>query len=226
MDFNKSYTTLKQHEERLRRGEAPPLKGHTFRRVDYPIRRPPQSGFGDAEVLAIERLGAMRRLRGYLESGSEDRKESATRELRNILREDPTFAYAELLAARHSIWEAEANVLPSFGAAFESALATEDRGKLEKLAIRQPRLEALILVAQAVLGDIKAEQKVEFWLRAPAAADSEPAIIGLHSALRPLLRVIEGGRSIKDAIAETRETVINVLHDANEASLGEILLAA
>ena len=76
-------------------------------------------------------------------------------------------------------------MLPPFAAAFEDALVTEDREKLEKLASRQPRLEALILVAQALLGDSKAQQKVELWLREIQPVDQELAISGLHSALRP-----------------------------------------
>lgn len=66
----------------------------------------------------------------------------------------------------------------------------------------------------------------ELWLRASQVTDKEPAIAGLHSSLRPMLRVIEGGRSIKDAFSEARETIISALHDANEAALGETLLAA
>jgi hypothetical protein len=168
----------------------------------------------------------VRRLRFQLELGPQNERESALRDLRQILREDPTFAYAELLAAHHRIWEAQAEVLPSFAVAFEDALATEDREKLEKLALRQPRLEALILFARAVLGDTEAKQKFELWLRASQITDKEPAIAGLHSALRPMLRVIEGGRSIDDAFSEGHGIVIRALHDANEAVLGEALLAA
>jgi hypothetical protein len=116
--------------------------------------------------------------------------------------------------------------LPSFAAAFEDALATEDRENLERLARRQPRLEALILVAQALLGDAEAQRKTELWLREPQIADKEPAIAGLHSDLRRVLRVIEGGRSLKDAFTEAHKIVLSALHDANEAALGETLLAA
>ena len=227
LEFDASYPVLKQYEQRLSRGEKLPLKSQAFRqandraRVESPTATPPDSEFAE-----VARLGAMRRLRFELEFAPEGERERALRELRRILREDPTFAYVELLAARHRIWEANANVLPSFAAAFEYALVTEDREKLEKLAMRQPKLEALILVARALLGDTEAERKVELWLRASEVTDMEPAIAGLHSALHPMLRVIEGGRSIKDAFSETRETVISALHDANEATLGEMLLAA
>ena len=174
----------------------------------------------------MARLGALRQLRFKLETQSGNERETAIQELQRIFHDDPTFAYAELLAARHRIWKAEADVLPSFAAGFEDALATEDREKLEKLAIRQPRLEALILVARAVFGDGEAAQKVDLWLREPRETNKEPVIAGLHSALRPVLRVIEGGRSINDAFGKMRETIISALHDANEAIHGEALLAA
>jgi hypothetical protein len=180
----------------------------------------------DPEFAEVARLGAMRRLRSQLEFGLENERDVAIRELQRILREDPTFAYAELLAARYRIWEANGNDLPSFAAAFEDALATEDREKLEKLRARQPRLEALILVARAVLGDNEAVKEVELWLSAPQRSEEEPAITGLYSGLRPILKVIEGGLSTKDAIATMRERIIGALHDANEAILGETLLAA
>ena len=54
----------------------------------------------------------------------------------------------------------------------------------------------------------------------------EPAIAGLHAALRPVLRVIEGSRSLNEAFVEARETVVRALYDANEAALGETMLAA
>ena len=121
----------------------------------------------DSNFTEIARLGNMRRLQFSLEFGSENERKNALEALRETLREDPTFAYAELLAARHRIWEASADVLPSFAAAFEDALLTEDREKLKKLEMRQPRLEALILVARALYGDTQAEQKVGLWLSEP-----------------------------------------------------------
>lgn len=218
---------LTNFEESLRRGRKLPLKSEAFRRTKE--RPHVQSDFAkvaDSEMTELTRLGVMRRLRFQLEFAHEAERETALDKLKKILREDPTFAYAELLAARHHIWETKTDVLPSFAAAFEDALADEDRDKLEQLAVRQPRLEALILVAQALLGDAEAQRKVELWLRDREIAEKEPAITGLHSALRPVLHVIEGGRSLKGAFVEERETVVSALHDANEAALGEILLAA
>jgi tetratricopeptide (TPR) repeat protein len=227
LEFDPFYPVLKRFEQRLSRGEKLPLNSQAFSRASSGARIGTRTAFtSDLEFADVARLGTMRRLRFQLEFAPETEQESALQELRKILREDPTFAYAELLAARHRIWEAEADVLPSFAAAFEDALATEDREKLKKLVIRQPRLEALILVARAVFGDTEAQQKVELWLGASQVTDQEPAIAGLHSALHPVLRMIEGGRSLKAAFVETRDMVISALHDANEATLGEALLAA
>jgi tetratricopeptide (TPR) repeat protein len=218
---------LKQYQERLRRGEKLPLTSQAFQIAG----QRPQLYTGiaaamDSELAEAVRFGAMRRLRFQLEFAPENEQQKALEELKRILREDPTFAYAELLAARHRIWESRADVLPSVAAAFEDALATEDHDKLERLAARQPRLEALILVARASFGDAEAQRKVELWLRDTGIADEDPAITGLHSALRPVLHAIEGGRSPKEAFIELRDNVITALHDANEATLGELLLAA
>ena len=227
LDFDPANPVLKRYEQRLSRGEKLPLESQAFQTLG---KRPQiQTGIAvtlDSELADAVRLGAMRQLRFQLEFAPGDEQQKALEELKQILHEDPTFAYAELLAARHRIWEAQADVLPSFAAAFEDALETEDREKLQRLAARQPRLEALILVAQALFGDAGAQRKVELWLRDTQIADEEPAITGLHSALRPVLRVIEGGRSLKEALAEARDTVVSALHDANEAALGELLLAA
>jgi tetratricopeptide (TPR) repeat protein len=207
---------LNQFAQRLKQGEKLPLKSQAFRTVGKGAQtKDVIAAVSDADLAEVLRIGTMRQLRFRLEFARGDEHQRAVKELQKILREDPTFAYAELLAARHRVWEAKAVVLPSFAAAFEDALATEDRENLERLARRQPRLEALILVAQALLGDAEAQ-----------IADKEPAIAGLHSDLRRVLRVIEGGRSLKDAFTEAHKIVLSALHDANEAALGETLLAA
>jgi tetratricopeptide (TPR) repeat protein len=191
---------LNQFAQRLKQGEKLPLKSQAFRTVGKGAQtKDVIAAVSDADLAEVLRIGTMRQLRFRLEFARGDEHQRAVKELQKILREDPTFAYAELLAARHRVWEAKAVVLPSFAAAFEDALATEDRENLERLARRQPRLEALILVAQALLGDAEAQRKTELWLREPQIADKEPAIAGLHSDLRRVLRVIEGGRSLKDA---------------------------
>jgi tetratricopeptide (TPR) repeat protein len=227
LEIDPTNPVLRDFKNRLLQGEKLRLKSQTFRTAAKRDQRQIDiSAASHSELPEVARLGTMRRLRFQLESAPKDERGKLLKELQQILREDPTFAYAELLAARHRIWQANADVLPSFAAAFEDALVTEDREKLEQLAARQPRLEALILVAQALLGDAEAQRKVELWLRKPQIAEEEPAITDLHAALRPVLRVIEGGRSLNDALIQARERVVSALHDANEAALGEMLLAA
>ncbi|NVO13488.1 MAG: tetratricopeptide repeat protein [Rhodoplanes sp.] len=218
---------LKRHKQDLSKGKSLPLKSQAFREPEH---REAAGRFlapaSDPELAEVARLGTIRRLRFELESVPVEDRKSALDELAQILREDPTFAYAELLAARHRIWEAEPGTLPPFAAAFEDALAAEDRERLEKLAARQPKLRALILVAQTLLGDAAAAQEIERWLGDSEAADLEPAIAGLRSALRPALRLVEDGRSLTDVFSEIRPVVVRALHDSNEATLGDALLAA
>ena len=152
-------------------------------------------------------------------------RQAARTEIERWLKEDPTFAYAELLAARQRIWSTETSTLPLIAVAFEDALAAGDRQRLERLAERMSRLEALIIVACAVLGDVEAANEVEQWLRAAPERDEEPAVATLRTLMRPVLRVIEGGKSAAQAIAEKRAGIVHALHDANEATLGDALLA-
>jgi len=213
-------------QQRLDHDEPLPLKTAA---LDEPLPSPPAAHeFQPDPVLeGILRSGNVRRLRFRLESPTDKASEAAAlAELRQILQEDPTFAYAEILAARHGAWDGESSTLPSFAAAFEEALRAEDRAKLEQLAQLQPRLQALILVARAVLGDADAALEVEAWLRAEPVTGEAPAVSTLRAGLRPILRVIEGGLSPREAFASHRETVVTTLHDANEASLDEDTLLA
>ncbi|HUB63632.1 MAG TPA: hypothetical protein VL996_04175 [Methylocella sp.] len=172
------------------------------------------------------RFGEVRRLRFLMDSDLPKIKADATESLQRFLRDNPTFAYAELLAARHRIWEAESNTLPPVAVAFENALATEDREKLEELAKREKRLEALRLVARAILGDAEAAQLVESRLRHPLASDDDRCVAVLRSGLGPILKLIEVGDRTNDVFIEKRAVAIRALHDANEAMLGDILFAA
>ncbi len=75
----------------------------------------------------------MRRLRFRLKAVPDPAAASdALAELRQLFDEDPTFAYAELLAVRQGIWHTESTAVPSFAAAFEEALREEDRAKLKR----------------------------------------------------------------------------------------------
>src|SRR5260370_41066038 len=169
----------------------------------------------------------MRRLRFRLESPTDKASDAAaSAELQQIWRENATFAYAEILAARHGALDSERGSLPSFAAAFEEALRAEDRAKLEQLVQFRPRLAALILVARAVLGDAAAALEVEEWLRREPPTGEPPAVNVLRAGLRPILQSIKGGLSPGEAFVSLQQTVVTTLHDANEASLDEDMLLA
>jgi tetratricopeptide (TPR) repeat protein len=210
--------------DRLEHGHPLPLKSGAFEPLPVlPVRS--LEAETDWQADGAMRRGRIRRLRFNLETGADDAaRTDALDELNQILREDPTFAYAELLATRQGVWQAESHGLPSFASGFEDALRTEDREGLERLAELQPRLKALILVGRAVLGDEAAAKEIEAWLQVEHVAD-EPAIRVLQTGLKPVLALIEGGLSAFEAFASRRQEVMAVLHDANEASLDSILIA-
>lgn len=220
-------SSLERQKLSLIKGASISLKSGAFRTLAPrgSERSLPAPTF-DPELTGVMRLGSVRRLRFSLEVASAQQPASALDELRQILSEDPTFAYAELLAARHRLWEADASTLPPFAAAFEAALAAEDRVTLEALATRQPKLEALMLVAKALIGDAAAAEEVAQWLRRSEPALEEPAIAGLRNALGSVLRLIDGGHSPQDAFSEMRERALRAVRDANEAALGDMFLAA
>jgi len=166
----------------------------------------------------VERRGRLRRLRFAAEQGE---RQAALAEIEQVLAEEPGFAYAALLAARQRAWDDAGEHLPGFAVAFEAALAAGDRAKLEALAERFPRLEALTWVARAVLGDAEAAERVSHWLGRDEYEDK--AVRGLKERLRPLLRVIDGGA---DAFVTKRPAIEQRLRDANEATLDDYLAAA
>lgn len=222
-----SNLVLLAFQKLLATGEPLPLKSKAFLGDAPPAEPPAATGpLWEPELEEVMRRGAMRRLRFRLEGADAGARANAIEDLRRALNQDPTFAYAELLAARHRIWEQDSESLPVFATAFEQALAAEDRQKLEELALGKPRLEALTLVARAVLGDAEAAELVEAWLRTQPAPHEEVAVKTLREGLRPVLAVIKNGRSVAAAFLEHRETVTATLHDSNETVVGNPLLAA
>jgi hypothetical protein len=220
-----SSTALHEYERILAAGR--PL---SLRPVSHDIEPPPaslpQSVSSDDSTLAdASRNGRVRRLRFRTEYLDTAVRDAALADIMTILRDDPTFAYAELLAARHGLWQAEANTLPSFAAAFEQALAEGDRARLEELAKRQPRLEALTLLARAVLGDEQAAWLVDGFLRAEPASEEARSVMVLRQGLQPYLAEPDQ-ESIREWLTRHRDTALRVLHDANEAGLADRLLAA
>jgi tetratricopeptide (TPR) repeat protein len=169
----------------------------------------------------VERRGRLRRLRFAAEQGE---RQAAIDEIKQVLAEEPGFAYAALLAARQQEWDEADDHLPGFAVAFEAALAAGDQARLEKLAERFPRLQALTWVARAVLGDSEAAALVQIWL--DRADTEDKAVRGLREGLRPLLRLIKGGADASAVFAAHRAAIEHRLHDASEVTLDDYLAAA
>lgn len=220
-------TSVRHFEALLDAGRKLRLTSRAFSAQAPAATSVPHAAAPDDPFLASAIVqGRARRLRFQLDSAHEELRAAAHAEVEGWLKEDHSFAYAELLAARQRIWREEGDGLPPVAVAFEAALASEDRRRLDALAKRMPRLGALIFVARAVLGDEEAASWVEGWLRKGPERSEEPAVTALRALMRPVLHVIEGGKSAAVAIAECRVDVVHALHDANEATLGDALLAA
>jgi hypothetical protein len=174
----------------------------------------------DPALESAIRFGRLRRLRASSDSADTAAREKALAEIRAIFDEDPTFAYAELLGARHKLWRAEAQTMPVFAVAFEQALVDEDRAWLDELAKKHDRLEALIVVARALLGDGPAAWLVQAMLNdEPAKNEARPVTI-LRNRLRPLFAAATG-MDAPQIFVVYRGAILQRLYDANEAGLGD-----
>lgn len=175
----------------------------------------------DEMMVELGRSGHLRQLRQRLQNDA-----SAVEELRKILNTNPSFAYAQILAARHNLWHASEQALPPVAAAFEEALASEDIERLTALAEQMPRLESLILLARAILGDAVAALEIDGRLRSPSAADDARAIEILQSRFQPVFELIDGGREPAEAVTEYADRLRIAIYDTNEAvSAPELLVA-
>jgi hypothetical protein len=176
----------------------------------------------DATVVGLREFESARALGDRLMSGHDD---AAIAEVRELLAEEPDFAYAQLLAVRAGIWAAEEAELASVPAAFERALGDEDAQTLASLAKRAPKLEALTLVARALFGDVDAQDRIADWLAESATDEPVPV-----ADMRPRLRVILGGATNADDVAtglsSQRDKVLTILRRVNEALIDSDLIAA
>jgi len=161
----------------------------------------------------LSRLGRTRRLRSRLELDDGTQRSAALQELRDLLKEDPTFAYAQLLAVRQGIWVRNAEALPTFAAAFEMALQEEDKVSLERLAEQFPRFEALTLVARALFGDASSASRVAAILGTPKPWSIESV---LRERIGSRFTVIEGGWAIAASEPQERQHILEALQDTNE----------
>lgn len=175
----------------------------------------------DNVIMAIERTGRLRSLRQRLSTD-----DSAVEELKGILGSDPNFAYAQILAARQKIWHASEHGLPSMAASFEEALAYEDLERLQALTEQLPRLESVILLARAILGDTVAASEVASRLLGSSTGEDAQAVLLLRPRFQPVLRLIEGGLEPSEAVAKCADQLRTAIFDTNEAlSVPELMVA-
>jgi len=175
----------------------------------------------DSIALALEHSAKLRRLRPRLQD-----HDSAMEELQQILNSDPNLAYAQILAARHKLWHASEQALPPVAAAFEEALAAADLETLKALTARMPRLESLVLLARAILGDIDAANEVAERLRDDGESKDDQAAEILRERFRPVFQLIDGGLDAVVAIAKSAHKLRIAIYDTNEALSAPELIAA
>jgi hypothetical protein len=203
-------------------GELPRLVA--IRYLKHPITPPAEAGLeiGGGIILHLQDLASARALGDRLMSGPDD---AAVAEVRQLLAEEPDFAYAHLLAVRAGIWAGENVELATVAAAFERALGDEDAHMLIRLAERAPKLEALTQVARALFGDVEAQNRIADWLSEPTTGDPDPV-----EAMRPRLRVILSGATGADAVIaglmSQRDKVLTLLRRVNEALIDPYMIAA
>ncbi|HEY1931608.1 MAG TPA: tetratricopeptide repeat protein [Acetobacteraceae bacterium] len=215
---------LQDYQRILASGRPLPLLRAAMRRPTPQSALPPQTATPhDPALDDTIRYGRLRRLRARAETGDPAARQAALDEVRAILRDDPAFAYAGVLAARFGAVDS-ADMLPSFAVAFEQALAQGDRARLEALAKQQPRLQALTLVARAVLGDESAAWLVEALLKAPPERHEARPVSILRAGLQSILAAAND-LPAPQAILRHRDAVLRRLYDANEAALGDRIAA-
>jgi len=194
----------------LDRGDCPELVSTNYaQQQEHLLFRPTGAQAVDSSILAH---GELRSLRDCL-----DHDTAALDELRAILKADPNFAYARLLAARHKLWDAQSQAMPTVAEAFESALADGDRARLEELTETAPRLEALILLARALFGDADAAREITRRLRGVDENTLDPGTRILGLRLRMVIDGVEAGSDPLDVIQSHANDVRQALYDANEA---------
>lgn len=176
------------------------------------------------ELDDVLRYGRLRRLGFQAASAAPAERQAALDAVQAILRDEPSFAYAELLAARYGLPSDASDALPNFAVAFERALAAEDRTRLEALARQHPRLQALTLVARAMFGDESAAWLVESLLKAPPARDEARPVALLRAGLQPILAAANGV-PVPQLFVSQRDAILRRLHDVNEAALGDRMAA-
>jgi tetratricopeptide (TPR) repeat protein len=143
---------------------------------------------------------------------------AAKHRLKDIIATNPTFAYAQLLAERHADWVRSGVRLDTFPAAFERALRSRDGGLLTRLAAKNPKLEALCVVARSLYGDEAAFDQISTVL-ATIRGTEFPPLATLDRAMNPILTGTSGPINLAALPISTQEQVLQILYSANEASI-------
>lgn len=198
-------------------GKQLPLVASARNRVVKAVGSSPE----DLTLSAVERGGNLRRFRDRLKT-----QDAALSELKEILEADPTFAYAQILAARHGLWKAAEQGLPPVAAAFEEALADEDTVRLKALTEQLPRLASLILLARAILGDEAAADEVSKRLLHPDGSEDPREVEILRVRFEPVFKLIDGGLRPIEAIAQSAASLRIAIYDTNEALAAPELMVA
>jgi len=154
----------------------------------------------------------LRKLQFELEYAKDEDRERLKKELKSILDKDPHFPYAKLLAIRYGILQPDD--MSSFAIAFEAALAEEDLEKLKELAKKFPKMQALIFVVRAALGDRWAQKQVDKWIEATLSAE-ENKFEGLHQNLRNMK-----AKDNKLDYEKEKETIIIMTHLVTVSIIG------
>ncbi|MEO5330827.1 MAG: hypothetical protein H7839_02280 [Magnetococcus sp. YQC-5] len=177
----------------------------------------------EAVPLDIIKLGTTRRLRFKMDNGSEEEKELVLTQVADMLNDAP-LAYTRLIAVRYGIGE-DQDQMTSFAFEFERALREHDKIALEGLSEKYTRFTALIIVAQAMFGDVQSAAKIADLM----SVDDEtlhPAVRALKRRMRPHLVLIRKGESPESVVNKGKSDILVALHDANESVLCEFALAA
>lgn len=182
-------------------------------------KRLQRGGAAELQLPREIRLGGeLKRLEFSLVAGGQQ-PDLAIKRLGQILSENPTFAYAELLAERHKLWSRESRTLPSFASYFERALSERDVILLQRLTVSYPKLEAMCIIARVAFGDESAFDQVSDALRA-VKVDPSPECKTLRLGLESILpdNAVREPASEVSAIRANTALVRMILSAANEVS--------
>lgn len=216
--------TLLYFKETLVQGGTLPLKSRIYRTVQDKSTAVGVQNDGVAEF--VKKFGEARKLSTMLSAQAAEVRAEAVTRLRILQACDPAFVYTDLLATRHRLWSIGSATPQPFAVSFEQALLSRDREAFIQLAVQWPSLAMLTWVARAVVGDDDAADVVGAKLREPPDISEDRAIQVLRRGLRPVVQLLERGRTATQALAEYEAVTIRVLHDSNEAALSNMIVAA